>query len=391
MQFVWSSSKAYLGYRAFTSVSSLAFAFLYSRSLGVENRSVIAFVMTANALTWIVVTSGTTLTLRKLRPSAFDVNALRSFFSLYLLEVLFSWILFAALIFTYSSFKNDVPLNLLLGIFVYFLLSGLHLISVELLLAFDQFKTSGLLDIASITFQVTFFLILNHLNLMSIANTLLIAFSASYLIVFLVALSYLRYKLNLKIGLSRPQYFFALTKGHHSLGISIGIMDRIDRLLIGFFLPTSTLGRYAVMSGMLSVFRFVPDSISKLLVSRNISLLSVLREKRIRVGILFVCFVVVLSIVSNIVIELVLGKVWLLPINVTVFFIFQEFFRSAFQIQANRCIVQGFTESVHRQAISIPIISVILTLCLVPFLGVYGVSLAISVAFISALLILGKI
>ena len=391
MQFVWSSSKAYLGYRAFTSVSSLAFAFLYSRSLGVENRSVIAFVMTANALTWIVVTSGTTLTLRKLRPSAFDVNALRSFFSLYLLEVLFSWILFAVLIFTYSSFKNDVPLNLLLGIFVYFFLSGLHLMSVELLLAFDQFKTSGLLDIASITIQVTFFLILNHLNLLSIANTLLIAFSASYLIVFLVALIYLRYKLSLKIGLSRPQYFFALTKGHHSLGISIGIMDRIDRLLIGFLLPTSTLGRYAVMSGMLSVFRFVPDSISKLLVSRNISLSSVLREKRIQIGILFVCFVVVLSIVSNIVIELVLGKVWLLPINVTVFFIFQEFFRSAFQIQANRCIVQGFTESVHRQAMSIPIISVILTLCLVPFLGVYGVSLAISVAFISALLILGKI
>ena len=162
MQLVWSSSKAYLGYRAFTSGSSLAFAFLYSRSLGIENRSVIAFVMTANALTWIVITSGTTLTLRKLRPSAFDVNVLRSFCSLYLLEVFLSWILFAVLVFSYSSFKNDIPLNLLLGVFLYFFLSGLHLLGVELLLAFDQFKASGLLDIASIIIQVTFFLILNQ-------------------------------------------------------------------------------------------------------------------------------------------------------------------------------------------------------------------------------------
>ena len=102
-------------------------------------------------------------------------------------------------------------------------------------------------------------------------------------------------------------------------------------------------------------------------------------------------FVVALSIVSNKVIELILGKDWLLPINVTVFFIFQEFFRSAFQIQANRRIVQGFTKSVHRQAMLVPIISVILTVCLVPFFGVYGVSIAISVAFIFSLLFLGKI
>ena len=124
---------------------------------------------------------------------------------------------------------------------------------------------------------------------------------------------------------------------------------------------------------------------------RNILLSSVFREKKIKIGILLVGFVVALSIVSNKVIELILGKDWLLPINVTVFFIFQEFFRSAFQIQANRRIVQGFTKSVHRQAMLVPIISVILTVCLVPFLGVYGVSIAISVAFIFSLLFLGKI
>ncbi len=336
-------------------------------------------------------TSGTTLTLRKLRPSTLDGKELRSFFSLYMVEVFLSLFFFSILIFSYSSFKNDIPLNLLLGVYLYFFVSGLHLMGVELLLAFNRFRASGLLDVASILIQIVIFLALYQRNVFSIANTLLVSFSSSYLFILVLALGYLRFQVGLRIGFSRPNYFYSLTKGHHSIGISIGIMDRLDRLLIGFFLPTNVLGRYAVMSGMLSVFRFVPDSISKLLVSRNLSMANIFYRRKIQIGMVFVILVAILSISTNVIIEFILGEGWLLPLGVTVFFIAQECLRSAFQIQANRRIVQGFAKAVHRQAISIPVVSIIFSLTLIPFLGIYGVSLSISIAFISSLVFLDKI
>lgn len=380
-----------MGYRAITSIASLAFAFFYSYSLGVQNRSIVAFVMTANALTWIVITSGTTLTLRKLKPDPLENKLLDSFFSLYALEVLFSCILFYILVKSYSLFKNLIPLNLFLGIFLYFFLSGLHLLVVEILLAFDQFKASGLLDILSIILQWIFFLTLSHLNLLSVANTLFLAFSISYLIIFLIVIRYLGSKLTLTVGFGRPGYFYSLTKDHHSLGLSIGIMDRIDRVLIGFLLPTSTLGRYSVMSGMLSILRFIPDSISKLVVSKNILISDFFRKYWLRLTLLLCIAVAALSVISNKFIEIVLGEEWLLPIYVTFLYLFQELLRSVFQIQANKRIVQGFTNLVHRQAIVVPLFSVILTICLVPFLGIYGISSAISISFILSLLFLHKV
>lgn len=390
VQLLKSSSKTYLGARAITSFISLIFAFLYSRSLGIENRSVIAFVMTSNALTWVVITSGTTLTLRKLNPKISEINTLRSFFSLYIVEFIVSTLFFITLTLTYTISKNEIPLNLVIGVFLYFLMSGLHSLSVELLLAFNSFKLSGYLDVTTIIMQITLFLIFSKSQIFSTANNLLAAFSMSYAVIFLVAFSHLTLKLGLRVGFSHPGYFYRMTKGHHSLGITIGIMDRIDRLIIGFMLPIDVLGRYAVMSGMISVFRFIPDSISKLFVSKNLSSKIILPRRKFYIGITIIVFTLTLSTSTNLTIGFILGKDWLLPLNVTLFFILQESFRSIFQIQANRLIAEGRSNSVHKQATLIPIVSIIFALMFVPFFGLYGVQFSISVAFVISIFILKR-
>ncbi len=385
-----SPSKVYLGTRAITSIASLAFAFLYSRSLGVENRSVITFVMTANSLTWVVITSGTTLTLRKLKPTSLDAKKLNSFFSLYAIEIFVASLIFVSLISIYSQYKNPIPINLIMGVMAYFLLSGLHLLSVEVLLAFDRFKLSGLLDTTSVFLQMTIFLALERYEIFSIANALLAAFTITYAILMIFSFSYLIRRVGVKIRLCGPKYFHSLAKGHHSLGISLGIMDRIDRMIIGFMLPISSLGRYAVMSGMLSVFRFLPDSISKLVISQRLIFLKTFFAKKLQSIIFSSVFVILAALVSNWMIEVILGVEWLLPFGVTLFFIAQECLRSIFQIQANRRIVEGFGGIVHQQAVFLPVCSIIASIILVPFFGIYGVQVSISIAFLSAIYFLNK-
>jgi O-antigen/teichoic acid export membrane protein len=390
VSWVKSVSKAYLGLRAITSLSSLVFAFSYSQSLGVENRSVIAFAMTTNSLAWVVITSGTTLTLRKMKPNVLDQRRLNSFFTLYAIEIVASLVLFAMLIFFYSVVKSALPLNLVVGILLYFFMSGLHLLSVELLLAFDHFKLSGLLDVTSIFMQIGIFVVFQVTNLLSVANSLLACFSITYGIIFLTSFGYLKWRRGLQIRFYNPRYFLIQTKGHHSLGISLGIMDRLDRILIGFMLPINVLGRYAVMSGMLSFFRFIPDSISKLVISNRLTTLPfVPKNKYIRILIVLVLALTV-STTSYQLIKFSLGIAWLLPIGVTVMFFLQESMRSAYQVIANRCILIGLSQSVHRQAILVPIISIALAFLTVPRIGIYGVSVSISIAFVFSAITLWK-
>lgn len=385
-----SPSKVYLGTRALTSVASLIFAFLYSRSLGVENRSVLAFVMTANSLTWVVITSGTTLTLRKLKLASSETRKLNSFFTLYAIEILVSCACFIGLTLLYSLNKNAIPINLIIGMIAYFLFSGLHLLSVELLLAFDRFRLSGSLDAISIVLQISLFLILERYSVFSTANALLAAFTTSYALLTFVAFAYLIKKVGLRIGFSNPVYFQNLTRGHHSLGISLGVMDRLDRLMIGFLLPTSSLGRYAVMSGMLSIFRFLPDAVSKLVISKRLAWLWTSSIMKLRLIVIVSILAFALAFVANLIIERILGAEWLLPFGVTLFFIAQECFRSIFQIQANRRIVEGFSGRVSRQAVFVPACSLIMGICLVPFFGIYGVQVSISLAFLIAIYFLNK-
>lgn len=64
-----------------------------------------------------------------------------------------------------------------------------------------------------------------------------------------------------------PRIIFKQSKGNHSIGTVLGLVDRLDRLIIAWFLPFVLVAKFAVMSGLISFFRFLPDTLSKILVS----------------------------------------------------------------------------------------------------------------------------
>ena len=238
MLFPKNENRSYLVARTLATASSLIFAFIYSKELGLNNRSLITFVMASNLLIWVLVTSGTTLTLRKILLVNLDPQERKSFNSLITIEVTLALFLFISTIGLYSFFKNYLPTNYILSSAIYCLLSGFHLIIVEVLLASNEFRFSGFSDISTILLQVFFFFILKASVGLSISVRLLISFSLSYLIVALAGLFFIQKNGGLTIGFASPRIFFNKTPGNHTIGTVLGIVDRLDRIIITWFCPT---------------------------------------------------------------------------------------------------------------------------------------------------------
>ena len=376
---------SYLISRSVTTVAALVFAFIYSKALGLNNRSLVTFIMVSNSLIWILVTSGTTLTLRKLTASALDMKKIKSFNSLIAFEFVIALIIFVIVIEIYSLFKNYLTVNFLIGSLIYFLLSGFHLIIVEMLIGLNKFRLSGYLDMFTIFLQILFFISLNLVISLSISVRLLVSFSLSYLIIFIIGLNSIRKSREFYFGFGDPQLFFRETRGNHSIGFSLGVVDRIDRFLIGATLPTIILGKYAVMSSTISVFRFFPNAISKIVVSKAQFTLHASLKRKSTIIMAAVVLGAALVALSQLFIKFWLGSEWLLPISVSICFVFQELLRGFFEIYANRSISLGNSLLVNKLSIQLPFLSIALTFVLVPFLGIVGVPIAFSISFMISL------
>jgi hypothetical protein len=383
-----SDRRSYFLARALTTFLALIFALGYSRSLGLTNRSLIAFVMTSNSMIWILATSGTTLTLRKLKPMLLNSRISKSFVSLLSLEIVAAFIFFLATNLIYSRLKNELPRNLLIGVLVYFFFSGMHLICNEILIAFERFRLAGILDLVTIVIQIFVFSLLVFFDTLSLANSLLLAFAISYLTVSLITLIILKKSFNIVIGFSSPKEFYLLTKGNHSLGFTLAVMDRLDRLLIGILLPTEMLGRFAVTSGMFTVFRFIPNATSKLLMSKSHSALpNWIASKRIVLTLTLVLTLVTLF-GSRLVVEFWLGASWLLPLSVTFLILVQEIIRGAFEINSNKSIVDGFSDLVHKQSVLVPVFAILIAYFSTQIFGIIAIPLTFSLIYLWGILFL---
>jgi len=337
---------------------------------------------------WILATSGTTLTLRKLNPRLLNSKISKSFISLISLEIAAAFIFFLITNLIYSQLKNELPKNLLIGILVYFFFSGLHLLSIEILIAFERFRLAGTLDLITIIIQIFIFYLLVSFDTFSLANSLLLAFSTSYFAVFLVALLTVKKSFSLNVGFGSPREFYHLTRGNHSLGFTLAVMDRLDRLLVGILLPTEMLGRFAVTSGMFTVFRFIPNSTSKLLTSKsNSALPNWIYSKRIVVTLTLVITMVTLF-GSRLVVEFWLGTSWLLPLSVTLLILVQEIIRGTFEVNSNKTILDGFSNLVHKQSVLIPIFAIFIAYFSTKVFGIVAIPVTFSLIYLGAIIFL---
>lgn len=129
---------------------------MYSRELGVINRGYVAAIMSFTVLTLILFTSGTTLTLRNLGSTGRLLDNFPAFLSLVLIEGVLGLATFAFGIQLFSNFKDRLPVALVAISLAYFLASGMHLVSMEVLVALNFFKKASKFEILSIVLQISF-------------------------------------------------------------------------------------------------------------------------------------------------------------------------------------------------------------------------------------------
>lgn len=337
--------------------------------------------MATNALLWIVTTSGSTLTLRAIGWPNLGKHLYNSFLSLAIIQLLIVLTVFLIVANLYSSYKNQIPGNLLLIAVVYVCLSGLHLIVMEALISYSKFRLSAFLDVSTILLQFMLYLFFLPLGNYSATSSVLLAYLFSYLLVGISGALYLAHQNHHRVEFISPKLFFLEARYNYSLGSSIGVMDRADRILIGFSLPTFVLGRYAVTSSLIAFLRFVPDAIAKLIIAKED--LQKWKFIKNRYLLLFFIFVLVISIISasRFIVNRWLGPDWLIPINVCLAIAIQELIRGVYVILANKNVKLGFSRNVNSTSIALPILAVLLAQLFLGSLGLIAVPLGFCLAY----------
>jgi O-antigen/teichoic acid export membrane protein len=380
----------YLLGRAGATFTSLALAFTYSRDLGPVNRSAIAIIMTTNALLWIAINSGATLTLRKIGLGNVSKALFGSFLSTIFFHYLFISLSFIGVLLAYSSFKNAIPLNLLILSLLYLTTSGFHLVSMELLVSSHSFKTAGILEFTTVTAQVFLYYFLKSIDGISTASSLLLALSLSYIMIGVFVLSRIHTPLRGKWGVRDPRSFLSESRHNYLLGASLGIMDRVDRILIGFLLATPLLGIYAVSASLIALLRFIPDAISKLVLAQRATLRTLSNLPITVAGPIVILFSMALVIASRKIVNYWFGPEWVLGLMIYFSIAAQELLRGTYQIFANKIILKGQSALVNKSAIYLPVVGVSLALVLTKGLGLLGTPIAFAVAYVVGILILFK-
>lgn len=377
--------KFYLVARGAATILSLLFALYYSRELGVLNRSYLVMIMTSSTLIAITLTSGTTLTLRNLPLERKNINIISSFNALIIIEMLIGIFLFFIALQGFSNLKTYLHPTLILIAMFYFILSLAHLVFFELLIVHNSFKTLAFCEVLTIIIQISFFILCKYFLDISIASRLLLSFIFSYLIISLFSYLYLRHKFAYVLRLGHPLVIFKQSKGNHTIGTVLGIIDRFDRIIIAWTLPIVLLGKYAVMSSFISFFRFVPDALAKLIVSTK----SESWRKYLQPKLLLVVVLALLAIMvgcSQSIISLVLGPEWLLPWGVSLVYALQEFARGTFQLTGNYKVSIGSSFQTHGAALALLLTAGPASFILALWLGVIGVPFGFLLSYLGVLL-----
>lgn len=266
----WSNHHSYLLASIATASIALVFSFLYSRDLGAQNRGIIGVVFLASLMFTTVFLGGLNLTFRAHEtPIATSTHSvafcLISFFSAFVNSM---YVFFICQI--YSMYKSSIPSNLVYAAMIYSFTSVLLNQIFQLLLALDLITLRWRLDLMVVILQVVVFYTVGCLEI-SVANRVLLSFATSYSFAFGLVSIYLAQKrlLQLKEGWTKETFLQLIqsSKNNHAYTSLLALLDRIDRIFVLVLFPTSTFGVYSFVTGFISSARFIPESVSAMIVA----------------------------------------------------------------------------------------------------------------------------
>ena len=381
----------YIGGRFSTLIFSFVFSVVYSRLLGLENRAVLTFIFTIVSLLVLGFTASLGLSLRERlsRTHQTSLELLIFFKNLFWLTVTLLC-LFNISLLLYSQIIGYLSIKI-------YLVASLLLISSsfiqgmnDCLVAIDRLRTVMFFEIAQVVSQIFSFILLEHFFDLSYINAVMFAITSTYFVsgVLIGILLWNAGLVSLKENTNHSQLnFIAYCKVSIRVILPTILIDRVDKLLIAIFLPLTALSKYSILLTFVSLFRFIPESVSKMYFSRHKISFQIpkLRALPILIGI-SVC-IGFGYFPYKLLTSALLGDEWLVPLDIFLLVGFYELVRGFYVVSINRHYasdnfkVGGFIPSTTL----LVFLSVVLPLIFLSFLGIRGIPIGLTLGYLLVL------
>ncbi len=369
-----SGDRYFLVTRAFSLLLALSFAMVYSIQLGVERRGLLTFIMSTNLVFSILLISGLSLHIRNISRIDFDIEKLGNYLTLLFVFGLITPFLNLITLRAWELiYQTTIPNNLVLVSMIYCFFSTLSFGFHDALLLIKSIKIAAFLDISTVALQILGYAVLVYTRETSYFVAVLIALSVSYLVMTFSVFILLLYTFNppLKFSLLNSLEIIKEGRATYIISITSGIIERIDKVLLGLQTSAGELGRYSTNQSVLALSKFLPDTISKLSLVRNRNYLKI-KSYSTRLIALFLLGVVAAFLLSYQVVGIVLGTEWTLPILVFLPLALIELLRGFYNVITTNALGHSQQQKLRRVSYYQLFISIIVQPIFILFFGVAG-------------------
>ena len=391
-KFLLSGDRYFLVTRALSLLLALSFALIYSIQLGVERRGLLTFIMSTNLVFSILLISGLSLHIRNISRVDFDIEKLGNYLSLlFVFSLITPFLNLITLRAWESIYQTNIPNNLALVSMIYCFFSTLSFGFHDALLLIKSIKIAAFLDISTVALQIFGYAILVYTGETSYFVAVLIALSVSYLVMNFSIFILLVYAFNppLKFPLSTSLGIIKDGRATYIIGITSGIIERIDKVLLGLQSSAGELGRYSTNQSVLALSKFLPDTISKLSLARNRNYLKIKSYSTRLIALLLFGGVLALWL-SYQTVGIVLGTDWTLPILVFLSLALIELLRGFYNVITTNALGCNQEQKLKRVSYYQLFIAIIVQPIFILFFGVAGALICNLILLSLGILLLRK-
>ena len=370
---------------------ALLLALTYTKLLGLEKRSVLAFIMVSALILTIIFISGFSLGLRNKSKQAIKSEEFVGYIIVVFSASLIVGSINCLLLLMYSNLKTSIPFPIFVVCFIYSSLACFTLGLQDALLAAGNLKTATIFDITTILIQILVFSFLVNIAQTSLIVSIFLSFIFSYSMISFGSLAIFFFTLPIEKDKLINGITIVLTqsKNKHLFGIATGLADRLDRFLIGLILPITFLAKYALLSSIIFFARFLPDAAMKINLLKHHKKEQVFRVSFSLQNAVYIALAGLLFVgLSQTFITYVFGNDWLLPNTLSALIVSQEILRGIYQSKSIKLIALG--GSIVMSKFSGLLIALLLSLMplLIFVIGISGAPLAMILIYILLILLL---
>ena len=379
-----SASRWFVSTRGFSSILALLLALSYTKILGIDKRSILAFIMVSALILTVILTSGLSLALRNKPKNEIRNEEFVGYLVLLSILSLIAGGINCILLLFYSNIKSDIPAPIFVVCFVYTVLACANLGIQDALLAAGNVKTAVIFDLLTILIQIASLLFFVKIAQTSLIVSVFISFIFSYSLISFASATILINACPTQRSLlnTGARSMLMQSKKQILFGIASGLVDRVDRFLIGLILPIAFLAKYALLSSIISFARFLPDSAAKISLLAHHNGGETRGTSYSRRQVLFILVTAILFVAaSQGFIYIAFGNAWVLPLYVGILLVCQEILRGNYQMKATELVALGGTQAMSRIAGLLILLSLSLITIFVFVWGVWGAPLAMLAVY----------